>query len=61
MVSNTNNFKEIYLKHKLDPKKYGPESNGNEVITLNSQELQNWSLTIRYSLVSYTTYDIMFR
>ena len=31
----------------------GPGSNGNEVVTLHFSELQNWSLTTRYSLVSY--------
>ena len=32
-------------------------SNGNERVTLYSQELQNWSLTTRGSLVSYLVYS----
>ena len=31
----------------------GPESNDNEEVTWYSPELKNWSLTTRYSLVSY--------
>ena len=30
----------------------GPESNGNEKLTLHSFEFENWRLTIKYSLVS---------
>ena len=50
-------FKQIYLTHRYDPNSYyhsgpsKPGSNCNKEVP-QSQDLQNWSLTIRRSLVS---------
>ena len=53
VLPNTNNLKQFYLTHSWGPSGYylsgqsRPKSNGNDGV------LQNWSLTIRFCLVSY--------
>ena len=42
------------------PGQSGPGSHGNEGCTPHSPDLQNWSLTIRYSLVSYPEHLFFF-
>ena len=51
-------FKQIYLIQRWNPDttisgQSGPEINGKEEVTLNSSELQDWSLTTICNLVSY--------
>ena len=52
-------IKQFYSTHRYDPYMYyfselsGPGSNGNEDVL---HILQNWNLTIRCSLVSYSEY-----
>ena len=60
-LSNTNDFQAYLFNPQREPKhiiphkvQSGPGSNGNKRAATQTPDLQNWSLIIRHSFVSYS-------